>query len=323
MNERIPPIPEPDEQFIDALEQRLHEGIRRRARLDPAALASSGIQRKGMNMLATASLMLLSLMLGAAGTYTVVHQDLAPQRELHLEKATILLERAQVRLEQRKADLAELLPRVEQGLVHETVAARYRQKLSQAESEMRRRELDLAETRITGRAPVDDLSGPLVGGEDFIARRLEAHEEAVKMELRRVQAEFSRAESLAERGLVSERELIRARADLEEAEQALVGLRARMNLRQSFITGDMTAEEVELCALRHEAEAEHAVAKTRLGAAKSRMQRLADLHERGMVSGGELLEAQTGLRDAESNLALVEVQLKMMRQRLEALEQQD
>jgi len=323
MNEFIPTIPEPDERFINTLEQQLRAGIRRRAMLDSTDRTAGGIRRKGMHMLATASLMLLSLMLGAAGTYTVVHQDLAPQRELHLQKAAILLERAQVRFEQRKADLAELLAHIERGMVNEAVAARYRQKLSGAESELRCRELDLKETRITGRTPVDDLAGPLIDGEDFIAQRLEAQREPVKLEVHRVQGEFSRTEMLAQQGLVSESELHSARAELEEADQALIRLQHRINLRRSFIDGQMTAEEVELRAMLRDAETEYMVSQSRLSAVETRMKRMAALHEQGSVTNGELRAAQAELRDARSNLDLAGVQLKMIRQRLEPFEEED
>jgi multidrug resistance efflux pump len=323
MSEPIPTILEPDEQFINALEQRLGEGIRRRALLDPANHASRRIRRKGTRLLATALLMLLSMMLGATGTFAVVYQDPAPQRGLHLQKAAILLERAQARLEQRQADLAELLPLVEQGFAGESVAARYRQKVSQAEAAVRRRELDLNETRITGRAPVDDLTGPLVDGEDFIAQRLETQHEAVEPDLQQVQAELRRAEQLAERGMVSERELSRARANLQEAEQALARVRERIKLRRLFTNGEMAEEEVEPRALLRDTESEYTVAQARLSAAQTRLQRFATLHERGAVTRSELREAQSGARDAESNLALAQVQLKMIRQRLEVVEQRD
>ncbi|MHC5007249.1 MAG: hypothetical protein ACYTGF_07830 [Planctomycetota bacterium] len=323
MSEPIPTILEPDEQFINALELRLGEGIRRRDLLDPADHTSGWIRRKGTRLLATAFLMLMSLMLGATGTFAVVYQDPAPQRELHLQKAAILLERAQARLEQRQADLAELLPLVEQGLAGESVAARYRQKVSQAEAAVRRRELDQKETLITGRAPVDDLTGPLVDGEDFIAQRLETQRAAVEPELQQVQAELGRTEQLAERGVVSERELSRARADLEEAQQALARVQERINLRRSFTKGEIAQEEVEPRALLRDTEAEYTVAESRLSAAQTRLQRFATLHERGAVTTSELREAHSGARDAESNLALAELQLKMIRQRLEAFELQD
>jgi hypothetical protein len=55
MSELTPTTLEPDEQFINALEQRLGEGIRRRALLDPAGRTAGGIRRKGAHMLAIAS----------------------------------------------------------------------------------------------------------------------------------------------------------------------------------------------------------------------------------------------------------------------------
>jgi len=318
MNEFIPTIPEPDERFINTLEQQLRAGIRRRAMLDSTDRTVGGIRRKGMHMLATVSLMLLSLMLGAAGTYTVVHQDLAPQRELHVQRAEILLERAQMRLEQSKADLAEVQHLFKQGLVDEFAAASTRQRFAQAEAELRCRELDLKETRLTGRAPVNDLAGPLIEGEDFITHRLLARHEAVELELERVQSEFKRTEMLAQQELVSESELHSARAELEEAEQALIRLEHRINLRRSFIDGEMTAEEVELRAMLRDAEGQYMVSRSRLDAVETDMKRMAMLHEQGSISNGELRATQAALREARSDLDLAGVQLKMIRQRLEA-----
>lgn len=323
MNEFIPTIPEPDERFINTLEQKLREGIRRRAMLDSTDRTVGGIRRKGMHMLATASLMLLSLMLGAAGTYTVVHHDLAPQRALHVQRAEILLERAQMRLEQSKADLAEVQHLFKQGLVDEFAAACGRQRFVRAEAELRCRELDLKETRITGRPAVNDLAGPLIDGEDYITHRLLAQTEAAELEIERIKTEYQRIEALAQKGLVSAAELHRARADLDEAEQARVRLERRIDLRRSFIEGKMTAEEVELRALQRDAEAEYMVSQSRLDAAEADMQRIAALHEQGSVTNGELRAARTELRDARSNLDLAAIQLKMIRERLEPFEEED
>ena len=321
MNEFIPTIPEPDEQFINTLEQKLREGIRRRAMLDSTDRTVGGIRRKGMHMLATASLMMLSLMLGAAGTYTVVHQDLAPQRELHVQRAEILLERAQMRLEQSKADLAEVQHLFERGLVDAFAAACTRQRFARAEAELRCRELDLKETRITGRPAVNDLAGPLIDGEDFITHRLMAQTEAAELEIDRVKTEFERIEAHAQQALVSTAELHRARADLDEAEQARVRLLHRIDLRRSFIEGKMTAEEVELRAMQRDAEAEYTVSQSRLDAAEADMKRVASLHEQGSVTNAELREARAELRDARSNLDLAAIQLKMIRERLEVYEE--
>jgi multidrug resistance efflux pump len=317
MTSPTPDIPEPDERFIDGLEQQLRRGIERRARLDPTDHPTRRIRSKGTNMLATASLMVLSLTLGATGTFAVVHRDVAPQRELHLQKTAIRLERAQVRLEQHRADLAELLPLVEQGLAGDGVAARYRQKAALAESAVRRRELDLKETRITGRAPVDDLTAPLVDGADFVVQRLSAQLVPVELHLREVRAEIDRTELLVARSMVSDHELSRVRAELDEAEHALVRLQMRIELRRSFVRGEVTAKEAELRALLRDAEADHTVAAARLRVSRSGLQRLTALHEHGAVTASDLREARVEARDAESDLALAEVQLQLIRRRLE------
>ncbi|UCD76579.1 MAG: hypothetical protein JSV91_06575 [Phycisphaerales bacterium] len=316
-------ILEPDEQFISALEDELRQGIRRRALLDSTNHYPGAMRRKGMKMLATVSLMVLSLMLGAAGTFTVVHEDPAPQRELHVQKASILLERAQLRLEQRRATLIEALSHVERGLINKNDAARYRQMVWKAGLEVQRRELELKETSITGRPAVDDLTGPLIAGEDFIIQRLELRRQMFALDFQTAKDAFARMEALVQRGAVSERELSPVRAELEEAEQAVAGVEERISLRRSFLIGEMAAEQVELRAMSREAEGEYVVAKTALEAAQVSLQRIASLHEAGLVTSGELRSAEAAVREAESDLALAKVQLTMIRQRLEALEQAD
>ncbi|MCH7573372.1 MAG: hypothetical protein IH891_10715, partial [Planctomycetes bacterium] len=219
--------------------------------------------------------------------------------------------------------LDELTPLIERDFVNSIEADRYRQKLVEAEAEVLRRELDLKETRLTGRAPVDDLSGPLVGDEDFIKQRLESRIQAVDLELKIRMDKFHHAETLVQKGFGSEHELILARANREEAEQALRSLQERIMLRRSFIRGELAAAEVDLRALQRDTEGELLVAVARLRVAQLKLQQATALHERSAVSSRELREAQAGVRDAESNLALAEVQLKMIRQRLEAIKQQD
>jgi multidrug resistance efflux pump len=323
MSERTNAISEPSDQFVNDLEQRLREGIRRRDRLDPTDRARGRTRRTGMRMLATAALMLSSLTIGAAGTFAVVHQDAAPHRELHLQMAAILLERAQARLERRRADLAEVLALAEQGMVDDAFAGKCRQQLARAESEVLRRELDMKETQLTGRAPVDDLAAPLVDGEDFVARRLEARHAVLAAERDRARGALGRLEQLVERGVVSERELVGARSELEEKELALARLEERITLRRAFIDDEITAAEVELRALQRDTASEHAIAQIRLEAARARLQRIAALQERGAVSRGEVREAETAVREAESDLALAQVQLQMLRARLEAFERED
>ena len=266
---------------------------------------------------------MLSMMLGATGTYAVVHHDPAPLRELHVQKATILLEKALVRLELRQENLDELTPLIERDFVNSIEADRYRQKLVEAEAEVLRRELDLKETRLTGRAPVNDLSGPLVGDEDFIKQRLELRFEAVDLELKRRMDEYDRAETLVQKGYGSERELILTRADLEQAKQTLASLQERIRLRRSFINGELAAAEVDLRALQRDMEGGLLVADARISVAQNKLQQITALHEGGKTTRYELREAQAEMHDAESDLSLAEVQLKMIRQRLEAIKQQD
>lgn len=274
-------------------------------------------------MMTTASMMLLSLLLGATGTFAVVHQDPAPHRELHRQKAVIRLERVQARLEQHRVGLAEATMLFEQGVSDGAEAARQRRKIARAESEVRLRELDLAETRLTGRAPVDDLTAPLVVGEDFVSQRLIVRHEATALDLEHVLTEHRRIEMLVAEGVVSDAETESVRTERARVELALTRLQERLDLRRSFIGGEVTAADVEFRTLLRDAEALHAAAISRLGAAQRRLLRATALYENGMAPHGTLRAAQIEVRDAEADQALAEVEVRLIRQRLESLDTQD
>ena len=318
-----PEPPAPDEQFIDDFERQLRLGIQRRTRLDPGGLTHRKNTRKGMSMFLSISLMTLSMMFGATGTYAIIYQDPAPLRELHVQKAGILLEQAQLRLERSQADLNDYLPLIEKGYSSQLSAERYYWKVAIAEAELNQRELDVKETRVTGRAPVNDLSGPLVAGEDFVVERLEALLDATRLYLQHQQAAFDRSLKLVENNYISDREHMLARVDLEQAEQSLTNLQDSIKLRRSFTSGELTAEQVELRALLRDSEAEFQVAQGRFSITQSKLKGVTARHDRSMTTDGEFREAQGEARDAESVLRLAELQLKMIRQRLEAIEPQE
>lgn len=316
MSNSTPTIPPLDERFIADLEGQLRRGIERRRRLDPVGTTLGRPARRGPTRLTTATLMLLSLLIGATGTFAVVHQDAAPHRDLHVQKAVIRLERAKARLEQHRAALADATMRYEQGVANVREAATMRRLTDRAESDVRLRELDLSETRRTGRAPVDELAAPLVGGEDFVAQRLIVRQEAAALELEHLRTAERRLEMLVAEGAISSRELVGPRADRAEAERMLAAVQERLALRRAFVEGQIAPVDVELRALQNEAETAHAAAADRLDAARTALEYMAALHASAAVSSSELRAAQGAVRDAEAAMALAEVERQLVREHL-------
>jgi multidrug resistance efflux pump len=310
------PILEPDDQFIDALEQQLRDDMRRRARLADVPHQDHGTRRGGRRMFLTPMLMFVSLLIGATGTFAVVQSGASPHRELHVQRATILLEQAQVRLEHARADLVRMRELAEQGAVQlQTVAAR-EATAARAALVVQRRALDLEESEASGRAPDDRLSGPRVAGRDFVTERLELDLEAARIDFEEARANASRVRELVNSGVVSMTELAPAVQEEASLERAVAGVQHRLELRAAYLRGEMDAETAELEAMLGRAEQALQERQEQIEIERNRLQRMQMLHEQGTVNIAEVRAAELAVRSAEAAIELAGLDLRIIRDRL-------
>ncbi len=312
---------DPDPQFIDALEQQIRMTMRRSSLLDSIDRDVSLPKRKGMNMLGIATLMLASMMLGATGTYAVVHQDPGPQRELLVRKAEIYLRQAQLRYQQAEADYEELKPLIEQEYMSKSEAEELELKIHEARAEVEHRQFDVDETLDSGKPVNDDLSAPLVKGKDFVIMRLEVRLKPAEFLVKLARNRVARVEELFENLYISELDVEAERINLQQTTLALQWLTERLDLRQSFIDGELSAQEVELRSMLRKTESELKVFELQATDARRRFERMTLLEQEGRVNPREVRQARVDFHDAESRLELAILQLELIEQQLQALEE--
>jgi multidrug resistance efflux pump len=271
-------------------------------------------------MISFAAVAAVSMCLGAAGTYSMVRGDDAPQRELFVTRAEIRYEQATARLEEAVAALDELMPLYERGFVAESELDEHLQAIEEAKSTARRRELDLEETRLTGRSPNDDLAAPLVDGRDFVSERLRAQTETLRSETKRRKKIYAEAQALFERAFISAAEVDAERGRVAQAEAREALLAHRLELRRRFLAGELTAEEASLMDLAEQAGAAYADARQALEQSKRVLQRVESLAEGGAVTSSELREAEAAVRAAQARLRLAEIERRIVQSQLDEAE---
>jgi hypothetical protein len=307
------PNTEPNPEFVRYLEGELASAWRRRQTVQPQRLAvRMNRRRRG----AVLGLVLLSTVLGGAGTFAVTQMVEAEVVRLSLARREALVEIAKSRLEFAVRRMESVREGFAQDLVSIREFARMQLEVAEAEMELAVRESELNEARITGREPDDDLTAPSIKGHDFVTERLELRRDPLARRVVSAADHFERMEKLRATGQVSFSEAEAVRFALLEAELALRNLDEQMTLRKLVLAGNLTDDQAALRVMRIAAQTTRERAVHRVELCASRHARISSLVARGRARGAEALDAESELRAAEGALQLAELELAIIDRKL-------
>ncbi len=304
----------PDPGFVGHLEWELESTMRRQGSLNGT---SSTMRPVRLRLAMALALVVVSMFVGGAGTYAVTRSIDEQAAALYIARGEALLEIARTRVEPFARELAKTQALVQRGAVTERELRQIEAQHLQAESEAKIRELELAETLITGKEPNDALSAPLVDGMDFVIERMAARRRPMQRRLELVIDQARRYQELNDAGDVTARELKAAQTEVVGPEEELVGLEKRITLRVSFLAGELSATDVELRGMRFAAIAARETAVRQVEVLVEQHKRFTLLSERGLVSGSELRAVKTELRTVEAHVELADLELRILDQKLE------
>jgi multidrug resistance efflux pump len=309
----------PDPQFVNLLEWELKSVMRRQGSVDGTSSARRLVKfRLGTTLV----LALVSMFVGGAGTYAAIRRTDGQAAALCIARGEALLEIARTQLQHVAQELARTQALVQQGTVTERQLRQIEAQLLQAKSETDIRELELAETLITGKEPNDALSAPLVDGRDFVTERMAARRRPMQRRYELTIDQARRNQELIDAGVASAEELTAAQAQIVWAEEELAGLEKRITLRASFLAGELSAAEVELQDMRFAAIAAREMAVRQVDIGVEQHKRLTLLSERGLVSDSELQAVEADLRRLEAHVELADLELRILDQKLKDASQE-
>lgn len=310
----------PNPEFVNHLEWELKSIIRRQESTNGTPYAARRIRPRSMTMLALA---IVSMFIGGAGTYAATRSIDGRAAALYIARAEAMLEIAQTQLQHFTSELSRVQGLAEQGLITQRELRQVEAQYVDAEAETETRRLDLDETTLSGKAPNDALSAPLVGGRDFVTQRMNARRRPMQLRLDVLNDEAQRIQKLADTGVATERELKTAQMPMLAATGELAELEQRVELRASFLTGELSAKEVELEGMRRTAETARQAAAHHVELLAEQHKRMADLSERGMVSNAELQKAEAALLTASKQVELADLELRIIDEKLTRLTQNE
>src|SRR5262245_24223201 len=269
---------EPNNEFVERLEWHIGHEARRRnqAPADPG--------RPPVRVaLMLVGLALLSMAIGAAAVAAAYQAQDNERRDILINGLAQREAIAKAQVEAAGAKLKESERQIALGLLDMEHVLQARATLAAAEAQLKSIELQLQETRITGREPLDEVSSPLVSGRDFVSERLRTDLTVAEKKLELEKARLDAAQKRLALGLAAPMDVEVARSGLRQVEASLGGLRRKLEIRQQFVGNRINPSETELLAMQGEAEQRLKVFEPQVENARLELERTQTLVQKGLV----------------------------------------
>jgi len=298
---------EPDSQFVDRLEWQLKSEFRRRERLKPAP-GRIAVPRSA----AVLGLVAGVLLLGVAATKAADIIKDSWRKRIEVARLETEVKIKTAFLEFKKEWSTRIESKYAAGVIAEAELLTARAATEEAAAELERAVLDLAEARVSGEAPRNELYAPLVGGQDFVGERLEiekrTYQSALKLRRDRIEPAMRHRVEL---GLEPKSSLDQIQAWLAGDEAGITDVETRLALRRRFVAGEISASELEIQARLSAADKELREARAEIDVVKPGLEDLRAKEAVGVVPSSVVKGAQMVLDKAQAraDLALQEIEI--------------
>ena len=299
---------EPDNQFVDRLEWQLSSEFRRANRLK----TSSGKIAVSRRMVAIA-ITIGVLMTGVAVTKAADYIKDSWQKKIEMARVETEVELKKVQLESIREIASDMKARVSNGLIREDEYQAMKIAVKKAELDFKKSQLNLEEVQMSGEIPRNELYAPLVGGRDFVSERLELDKMEIELEIYLISRHLKRIKKLTEEGLIQDHELDQVMTVIANQEAHLGKIQQRLDLRSSFLEGEITAREVEIESRLTAAENHLHHAQSKVDSLEQQLTRFQALEARGAITRSENRQLEFALDAAQAELKLAVLEMDVLK----------
>lgn len=306
---------EPTDGFVTRLESQIAGEIRRRNHNATAPRwASWSALQVG---LAATVLVVVSMALGGAAvaaSYESQNNELRAQLiASYTQRADLARQRRDLATKEEKAAQT----RFNVGLADDKVLLEKSLAVVTAQAELAKVELELEEIKLSGAEPKGELYSPRVSGRDFVGERLRIE---LSVFTKTLDVEKRVAQDVAARveiGTYAQVDLDAARARVQAVEAGERALQRQITIRQMYLGGKIDAVEAQLRGLESEAEHKTASLAPEIALAAKEVARLTQRVDAGTAQPVDLAEAKLRKLELETALSKAELDLALIRRRLD------
>jgi hypothetical protein len=296
-------IYEPDSRYLERLEWQLSSEYRRANRLK-AASGRIAVPRR----MAAISLAVGILMTGVAVTKAADLIKDSWRKKIEIARAETAVELKRVHLGSIREMASRMKMRAAEGLIREDEYRSIDLAAMNAELDLKRSLSNLEEVKTSGQPPRNELSAPLVDGRDFVSERLNIEEEGIELDREQLRIQQERLNRLLEQNLVRGDEMVQLQAAIDNRKMMIDKIQRKLDLRARFLSGEITAQKMEIEDRMIEAERNLRLAQSKVESLKEQLDRLEVLEARGAISPMEVSRLRYALdaAQAERKLAALE-----------------
>ena len=223
------------------------------------------------------------------------------------------VELKKVQLEYIREIASDIKARVSNGLIREDEYQAMKIAVKKAELDFKKSQLNLEEVKMSGEIPRNELYAPLVGGRDFVSERLELDKMEIELEIYLISRHLKRIKKLTEEGLIQDHELDQVMTVIANQEAHLDKIQQRLDLRSSFLEGEITAREVEIESRLTAAENHLHHAQSKVDSLEQQLTRFQALEARGAITRSENRQLEFALDAAQAELKLAVLEMDVLK----------
>ena len=258
-------------------------------RLERTAVARRG---RGAGWMKAAVLVVTCIALGTTAGLASAQLRSSSERDSLLAAARADAMLASMRRDIARAQADDVVLRVRAGAEDQRAADRADAELRAMEMQLARVAANIDEINASGRAPRDDLNAPVVGGHDFVKRRIEIDGVNAQAQLKVAEGTQQNMERRVRLGAATEVERLAAAADVARAKGALSMVATKLSLRAEFVEKGTPVNELARRLDKAQVIQDAYVAQQELALARARLEVVAKQRRLGMVDDVQLLRAQ-------------------------------
>ena len=307
MEEKMNKNYQPDNQFVERLEWQLSSEYRRANRWK-SPTGKIAVSRRMVAVTLVAGL----LMTGVAMTKAADYIKDSWRKKIEIARVETEVELERVHLESMREMASDVKMRVANGLIREDEYQAIELAVENSELDFKRSLLNLDEVKMSGETPRNELYAPSVCSRDFVSERLEMEKKAGELALERLKFQFKRINQLVEQNLVRGDEMERVQTAIANRKTMIEKIQERLDLRARFLSGEITAQEVEIEDRMSGAERNLHLAQSRVDALNAQLKRLKALEARGEISHTEIVQMQYALDAAQAELKLAILEMDVL-----------
>jgi outer membrane protein TolC len=299
---------EPTAEFRAHLEWQVQSALRRETRLSQPV--GGRLPRLRAAVMIGGAFVFGGIAVAAAGQL----QE-ARQRDVLIQTARSEETLLQVRLDLSRAEYDQARRRFEVGTIgRETLSAAERD-VSGMETALKRLRIDIDEIQATSAAPRNDLQAPLVGQRDFVRERLALDLEAAQHALIAAEQSLEEAAKRVKVGVAPAAAQMQSEVDVLRTRLALQLVQARLEQRQRFMGGLISADEVSRAMRRTESTAQRKRVQREVEIARARVEEVRRLVGIGVATPIDLKRAELEVLEREAEFQRIRQEIEMLRGR--------